>query len=73
MAHISKFIYVLIIFLFMFLVITDGGGPRKPMFAPFPCGINSDCFNKACYRPLIPKCISFNCGCVARKHQHLYD
>ncbi|WJX31728.1 hypothetical protein P8452_20130 [Trifolium repens] len=38
----------------MFLVITKGSG-STPVISPIPCGITSDCFNKACHRPLIRK------------------
>ncbi|RHN67126.1 putative Late nodulin [Medicago truncatula] len=51
-----KFIYAFIIFISLFLAITNGN--------QFPCKIDVDCLIKDCFRPFKPMCIVLNCECV---------
>ncbi|CAJ2656031.1 unnamed protein product [Trifolium pratense] len=63
MAEILKFIYLIILFISLFLVVTDVTAARVLV----NCKDTIDCSRWFCKSPLVPKCISFKCKCVEIK------
>lgn len=58
MAEIVKLVYVMIIFLFLFFVVTNIEAIRERCFK------DSDCPKNFCRRPWFPNCVNLVCKCV---------
>ncbi|AES66910.1 putative Late nodulin [Medicago truncatula] len=56
MARVISLFYALIIFLFLFLVATNGDLS--------PCLRSGDCSKDECPSHLVPKCIGLTCYCI---------
>nr|QQO74659.1 nodule-specific cysteine-rich peptide G43 [Pisum sativum] len=63
MSLIPNLFYALIIFLFLFLVVTNGSKSYL-IYTPTPCENSSDCARSTCYPFSTPKCIREKCQCI---------
>ncbi|CAL5210814.1 unnamed protein product [Lathyrus oleraceus] len=57
MAEIIKFLKIMILFIFLFLIVT---GVSESMT---PCKVDSDCPLDLCQRPDVAKCLFYTCFC----------
>ncbi|CAJ2669538.1 unnamed protein product [Trifolium pratense] len=71
MAEIIKLVYNIIIFLLLFIDVTDVEGGFNHLFKKtrIKCFSDSDCVKLSCQRPFIPKCINKYCKCVLTSFQ----